>query len=60
MLIIDNATNLNNKVMTSLYDQLKIKHHNVIPYRPKINGAIEVENKNLKRIIEKITITYKD
>ena len=40
--------------------QLKIQHHNSVSYRPKINGAEEAANKNLKKIIEKTTDTYKD
>ncbi|WRX25484.1 Integrase zinc-binding domain - like 10 [Theobroma cacao] len=38
----------------------KIKHHNSMPYRPKMNGAVETTNKNIKRIIEKMTDVYKD
>ena len=40
--------------------QFKIKHYNSVPYHPKINGVVEATNKNLKRIIEKTTDTYKD
>ncbi|EOY21330.1 RNA-directed DNA polymerase (Reverse transcriptase), Ribonuclease H, putative [Theobroma cacao] len=38
----------------------KIKHHNSVPYRPKMNGVVETANKNIKRIIEKMTDVYKD
>ncbi|KAI5393925.1 hypothetical protein KIW84_060862 [Lathyrus oleraceus] len=38
----------------------KIKHHNSSPYRPKMNGAVEAANKNIKKIIQKMTVTYKD
>ncbi|XP_016681333.2 uncharacterized protein [Gossypium hirsutum] len=38
----------------------EIKHHNSSPYRPKMNGAVEAANKNIKRIIGKMTETYKD
>ncbi|XP_052479612.1 uncharacterized protein LOC128032039 [Gossypium raimondii] len=37
-----------------------IKHHNSLPYRPKMKGAVEAANKNIKRIIGKMTETYKD
>ena len=40
--------------------QFKIKHHNFAPYHPKMNKAIEAVNKNVKRILEKMTETYKD
>ncbi|MCQ7416346.1 DDE-type integrase/transposase/recombinase [Salmonella enterica] len=59
-LISDNARNLNNKMMSELCEQFKIKHLNSTPYRPKMNGAVEAANKNIKRIVEKMTITYKD
>ncbi|XP_017979863.1 PREDICTED: uncharacterized protein LOC108662792 [Theobroma cacao] len=38
----------------------KIKHHNSVPYRPKMNGVVEATNKNIKMIIEKMTDVYKD
>uniref|UniRef100_A0A2N9FYD7 Uncharacterized protein n=1 Tax=Fagus sylvatica TaxID=28930 RepID=A0A2N9FYD7_FAGSY len=39
MLITDNASNLNNRMMDQLCQQFKIQHHNSAPYRPKMNGA---------------------
>uniref|UniRef100_A0A2N9F6E3 Reverse transcriptase domain-containing protein n=1 Tax=Fagus sylvatica TaxID=28930 RepID=A0A2N9F6E3_FAGSY len=30
------------------------------PYRPKMNGAVEAANKNVKKILSKMTETYKD
>nr|KYP60134.1 Pol polyprotein [Cajanus cajan] len=59
-IIIDNGTNLNNKMMTELCDDFKIQHHNSSPYRPKMNGTVEVANKNIKKIIQKLMVTYKD
>ncbi|KAA0066098.1 uncharacterized protein E6C27_scaffold21G00890 [Cucumis melo var. makuwa] len=47
-------------MMDELCEQFKINHRNSTPYRPKMNGAVEATNKNIKRIIEKMTITYKD
>uniref|UniRef100_A0A2N9I4Q5 Uncharacterized protein n=1 Tax=Fagus sylvatica TaxID=28930 RepID=A0A2N9I4Q5_FAGSY len=35
MLITDNASNLNNRMMDQLCQQFKIQHHNSAPYRPK-------------------------
>uniref|UniRef100_A0A2N9F4B1 Integrase catalytic domain-containing protein n=1 Tax=Fagus sylvatica TaxID=28930 RepID=A0A2N9F4B1_FAGSY len=49
MLITDNASNLNNRMMDQLCQQFKIQHHNSAPYRPKMNGAVEAANKNMKR-----------
>ena len=58
--ISDNARNLNSKMMEDVCSQFKINHHNSAPYRPKMNGAVEAANKNIKRIEEKMTETYKD
>ena len=60
MLITDNASNLNNRMMNQLCQQFKIQHHNSAPYRPKMNGAVEVANKNVKKILSKMMETYKD
>ena len=46
--------------MKELCDNFKIKHHNSSPYRPKMNGTVEVANKNIKKIIQKMVVTYKD
>ena len=59
-IITDNALNLNNTMMKEVCSQFKIKHHNSAPYRPKMNGAVEAANKNIKRIVEKMTETFKD
>ncbi|RDX89109.1 Retrovirus-related Pol polyprotein, partial [Mucuna pruriens] len=59
-IIIDNNTNLNNKMMSELCEQFRIHHHNSTPYHPKMNGAVEAANKNLKKIIQKMVVTYKD
>ena len=40
--------------------RFKIKHHNSVPYCPKMNDAVETANKNVKKIIAKATETYKD
>ena len=46
--------------MEQICEQFKNKHHNFVPYRPKMNGAVEVANKNVKKIVAKMTDTYKD
>ena len=51
--ITDDGTNLNNTMITALCEQLKIQHHNSSPYQPKMNGAVEAANKNIKKIIQK-------
>ena len=59
-IITDNGSNMNNKMMTELCEEFNIVHHNSSPYRPKINGAVEVSNNNIKKIIQKMVVTYKD
>ena len=50
-IITDNATNLDNQMMKELCEEFKIQHHNSSPYRPKMNGAVEAANKNIKKIL---------
>lgn len=59
-LITDNATNLNSDLMIDLCEKFKIEHHNSASYHPQMNGAVETANKNIKRIIEKMTTKYRD
>ena len=59
-IITDNALNLNNTMMEEVCSKFKIKHHNSMTYRPKMNGAVDAANKNIKRIVEKMTKTYKN
>ena len=59
-LIIDNGTSLNGKMIQQLCPQLKIEHRNSVPYCPQMNGAVEVANKNIKKILVKMTDIYKD
>ena len=59
-IITDNGSNLNNKMMRELCEEFKIVHHNSSPYMLKMNGAVEASNKNIKKIIQKMVVTYKD
>ena len=59
-IIFDNGLNLNNDMITEECTRFKIKHHNSVPYRPKMNSAVEAANKNVKKIIAKATKTNKD
>ncbi|XP_050920978.1 uncharacterized protein LOC127138547 [Lathyrus oleraceus] len=59
-IITNNTSNLNINMMKELCEEFKIEHHNSSPYRPKMNGAVEAANKNIKRIIQKMVKTYKD
>ena len=46
--------------MEQICEQFKIKHHNFVPYCLKMNGAVKAANKNVKKIVTKMTNTYKD
>ena len=59
-LITDNGMNLNGKMIQQLCQQFKIEHKNSVHYRPQMNGLVEVANKNIKKILVKMTNTYKD
>jgi hypothetical protein len=59
-IIIDNAQNFNGKMIIELCAKWKIKPSNPSPYRPKMNGAVKAANKNVKKIIQKMVVTYKD
>nr|XP_027082198.1 uncharacterized protein LOC113704498 [Coffea arabica] len=59
-LITDNAKNLNNDMVDGLCEQFKIRHRNSAIYRPQMNGAVEAANKNLKKIIRKMTEKHRD
>ena len=59
-IITDNATNLSNKMIKEMCEDFKIQHHNSTPYRPKMNGAVEAANKNIKKIVQKMIVSYKD
>ena len=46
-------------MITELCTQFNIQHHKSSPYRPKMNGIVEASNKNIKKLIQKMTVTYK-
>ncbi|XP_052305620.1 uncharacterized protein LOC127904792 [Populus trichocarpa] len=55
-IVTDNAQNFNGKMIVELCTKWKIKHSNSSPYRPKMNGAVEAANKNIKKIIQKMDL----
>jgi hypothetical protein len=59
-IITDNGSNFNNKMMKQMCEKFKIEHHNSSSYIPKMNGVVKAANKNIKKIIQKMVVTYKD
>ena len=43
-----------------LCQQFKIIHRNLVPHCLQINGVVVAANKNIKKILVKMTDTYKD
>ena len=46
--------NLNSHLMKEVCEQFKIVHRHSTPYPPKANLAVEVANKNIKKILSKM------
>ncbi|XP_060202188.1 uncharacterized protein LOC132630648 [Lycium barbarum] len=58
-IITDNAANLNSDLMRETCEKFKIAHRNSTAYRPQMNGAVVAANKNIKKILRKITDSHK-
>ena len=44
--------------MQEMCEDFKIQHHNSTPNRPKMNGAVEATNKNIKESSKKSLSRY--
>ncbi|XP_033511912.2 uncharacterized protein [Nicotiana tomentosiformis] len=58
-IIIDNVADLNSDLMREIFEKCKIVNRNSTAYRPQMNGAVEVANKNIKRILRKIVDNHR-
>ena len=58
-LISDNGVQFQSEVRAML-ERYKIKHYKLSPYRPQAHGAVEVANKNIKKILLKMIETHSD
>ena len=58
-IIFDNGSHFEGEVRR-IMELYNIKHHKSSPYRAQANGAIEAANKNVKNILAKMVMTYKD
>lgn len=59
-IITDNGSNLNNNFVIELCEEFMIEHHNSSSYRLKMNGEFEAANKNIRKILQNMVVTYKD
>ncbi|XP_059277802.1 uncharacterized protein LOC132031981 [Lycium ferocissimum] len=57
-IITDNRANLNSHLM-GICEQFQITYWNSIAFWPQMNGAVAAANKNIKRILRKMTDNYK-
>ena len=58
-IIFDNGSHFEGEVRRVM-GEYDIEHHKSSPYRLQANGAIEAANKNVKSILAKMVVTYKD
>ena len=60
VIITDNCSNLNNKIVDDLLEHFHVQRLNSSPYRLQMNGAVESANKNIKKILFKTIENYCD
>ena len=56
---MDNGSHFKGEVQR-IMELYNIEHHKSSPYRSQTNGAVEAMNKNIKNILAKMVVTYKD
>ena len=58
-IISDNGSHFEGEVRRFM-EEYSIEHLKSSPYRPQANGAVEAADKNIKNILAKMVVTYKD
>ena len=58
-IIFDNGSHFGG-IVRRVMEEYSIENHKSSPYRLQANGAIEAANKNVKNILDKMVVTYKD
>ena len=58
-IISDNGSHFEGEIRRVM-EEFGIEHHKSSPYLMQANGAVEATNKNVKNIIAKMVVTYKD
>ena len=59
VIIIDNCSHFERKLWR-IIELYNIEYHKFSPYRPQTNEAVEAANKNIKNILAKMVVTYKN
>jgi len=59
-IMTDNAQDFNGRIIIELCTKWKIKHLNSSSYKQKMNNIVEATNKNIKKIMQKMIVMYKD
>ncbi|XP_060212035.1 uncharacterized protein LOC132639610 [Lycium barbarum] len=58
-IIIANAANINSDLMRETCEKFWIAHRNSTAYQPQMNRAVKAANKNIKKILRKITDSHR-
>ena len=58
-IISDNGLHFKKEIV-DLLEKYNVAFHKSSTYRPQINGAVEIANKNIKNILRKMVENYKD
>ena len=58
-IISDEGSHFENKVFSKLMNRYGIKHMMGLAYHPQSNGQVEISNREIKKIMEKIVKTSK-
>ncbi|XP_074374763.1 uncharacterized protein LOC141715183 [Apium graveolens] len=56
VLISDEGTHFCNHKFTALMERYRVNHRVAISYHPQTNGQVEVSNREIKRILEKVLV----
>ena len=58
-IIFDNGSHFEGEVQRVM-EEYSVEHHKSSSYRPQANRAVKAANKNVKNILAKMVVTYKD
>ena len=58
-ILSDEGSHFYNKVFTSLLGKYNVQHAKSLPYHPQSNGQVEISNREIKAILEKMVSSYR-